>query len=166
MLKSWDSCLQRGISLSQKLQRVLKKQGLRDALIHLQIRAGTQENVWDFKTCLENLIYFVPFAHNLFSDFLMFPVSFHMNQSCLFRPQSPFSSVPASSVANLMANDWSISDQGSLMATYPWLSHTVCWELLPAKHTLSITSFFLTLTPLRTIFYQFKVWCDTNRPDS
>lgn len=128
---------------------MLKKQRLRDALIHLQIRAGTQENVWDFKTCLENLIYFVPFAYNLFSDFVMFPISFHMNQSCLFRLQSLlslFTSVPASSVANLMANDWSISDQGSLMAIYPWLSHTVCWELLGAAacqtHTLNYKFLF------------------------
>lgn len=53
--------------------------------------------------------------------------------------------IPVSVNPDLMANDWS-SDQGSLMATYPWLSNTVCWELQPAKDTLSITTFFLTLT--------------------
>lgn len=132
--------------MSQKLQRALKKQRLRDALIHLQIHAGTQESVGDFKTCLENVCVCVPFAHNVLSDFVMFPVSFHVNQSCLFRLQSSFSSVPASSVANLMANDWSISDQGSLMATYPWLSRTACWELLGAAacqtHTLNYKFLF------------------------
>lgn len=85
------------ISLSQKLQPALKKQRLRDALIHLQIRTGTQENVWDIKTCLEGLIHCVPLAHNLFRAFVIFPVSFHIIQTCLFRLQAPFSSVPASS---------------------------------------------------------------------
>lgn len=77
---------------------------------------------------------------------MMFPVSFYVNQSGFFRLQPLFSSVPASSVANLMPNDWSISDQGSLMATYPWLSHTACWELLGAAacqtHTLNYKFLF------------------------
>lgn len=146
MLKSWDSCLQRRISLSQKLQRALKKQRLRAALIHLQIRAAAQENVWDFKASLKSLIYFVPFAPDLFSDFMMFPESFNRNQSGCFRLQPPFSSVAASSLADLMANHWSISDQGTLMATYPWPSHTACWELLGAAacqtHTLDYKFLF------------------------
>lgn len=138
----------------------------------------------DFKACLESRICFVPFVHNSFSNFLLFPVSFHINQcenitlsmqnNCKLQTQSPLCcssdsnslkpcnhegtflfvnglqssrSVQASSVnGNLMANDWSISDQGSLMATYRWLSSTVCWELLGAAacqtHTLSYKFLF------------------------
>lgn len=106
--------------------------------------------------------------------FLMFPVSFYTNQyenitrslqnncsksslcssitsfnegSLLFGNWLQLScSVPACGVnANLMANEWS-SDQGSLMATYAWLSNAVRTELLGAAawhtHTPNYQVFF------------------------
>lgn len=165
MLKSWDSCLQKGNILVTKITASTEKS--KGCVIHLQICAWTPEIVWGFEA-RDSLIllFFSPLIHNPFSIFdvsctytnryenIIYSMQNDCSKTSLICAAAPLAtvqnsrhyegtlmfvnwlqsscSVPACGVnANLMANDWS-SDQGSLMATYPWLSNAVWKELLGA----------------------------------